>query len=91
MIHITPPMSAPKVLRESSNLVDSKGFLDVNKYTMQHKRYPNIFGLGDCVNTPNGKTAAAVARQLGVIMNNLSAFINGKSMDAKVGCGSMCS
>ena len=36
------------------------------------------------MNTPNGKTAAAVAGQLGVVMNNLSAYIHGKSMNASV-------
>jgi sulfide:quinone oxidoreductase len=30
-------------------------------------RYPNIFGIGDCADSPNSKTAAAVAAQLGVI------------------------
>ena len=84
MIHVTPPMSAPLALRQSTSLSDSKGFLDVHQYTLQHKRYPNVFGLGDCVNTPNGKTAAAVAGQLGVVMNNLSAYIHGKSMNASV-------
>ena len=77
-------MSAPLALRQSTSLSDSKGFLDVHQYTLQHKRYSNVFGLGDCVNTPNGKTAAAVAGQLGVVMNNLSAYIHGKSMNASV-------
>jgi sulfide:quinone oxidoreductase len=84
MIHVTPPMSAPPALRQSTSLTDSKGFLDVHQYTLQHKRYPNVFGLGDCTNTPNGKTAAAVAGQLGVVMNNLYAYIYGKSMNASV-------
>ena len=57
-MHITPPMSTPNVLRESS-LVNSAGFLDVDKNTLQHVKYPNIFGIGDCTSVPTSKTAAA--------------------------------
>ena len=62
-IHVAPPMSAPDVLKNSkSNIVDQAGFLDVNRRTLQHVKYSNIFGLGDCTNIPTGKTAAAVGR-----------------------------
>ena len=60
MLHVTPPMSTPSVLRENRQLADAAGFLNVSKETLQHASYPNIFGLGDCTNTPNAKTAAAV-------------------------------
>lgn len=83
MIHVTPPMSAPLALRKSKELVDGNGFLDVHQYQLQHKIYPNIFGLGDCTNTPNGKTAAAVAGQTGVLIKNLLAYIDGTYMKAK--------
>ena len=54
-------MSAPDVLKNSkAPIADGAGFLDVNKHTLQHSKYPNIFGLGDCTNLPTSKTAAAV-------------------------------
>ena len=54
-------MSAPDVLKNSkASIVDAAGFLDVTKETMQHAKYPNIFGLGDCTNIPTSKTAAAI-------------------------------
>jgi len=28
-------------------LTDSKGLIDVNKYTLQHNKYDNIFAFGD--------------------------------------------
>ena len=60
-IHVPPPMSAPDVLRNApSSMVDTTGYLTVNKHTLQHSHYPNIFGLGDCTNLPTSKTAAAV-------------------------------
>ena len=54
-------MSAPDVLKNSKvSITDGAGFLDVNKHTLQHAKYNNIFGLGDCTNLPTSKTAAAV-------------------------------
>jgi sulfide:quinone oxidoreductase len=52
-------MSTPDVLR-TSKLVNETGFVPVNKQTLQHTEYPNIFALGDNANSPNAKTAAAI-------------------------------
>lgn len=76
-------MSAPECLR-GSPISDANGFVDVNKTTMQHKKYSNIFGIGDCTNSPNGKTAAAVAGQSGVLKTNLFALLDGKPMTGQV-------
>ena len=61
-LHLIPPMSAHKYISKSG-LADANGFLDVDKSTLAHKKYRNIWGLGDCSNTPNSKTAAAVFSQ----------------------------
>ncbi|XP_067139597.1 sulfide:quinone oxidoreductase, mitochondrial [Centruroides vittatus] len=89
MIHIVPPMSPHESLR-NSKLVDSTGFLDVNKYTLQHNKYSNIFGLGDCTNVPTSKTAAAVAAQVGILKNNMIAVMEGKSLPRKYDGYSSC-
>eukprot|EP00094_Tigriopus_californicus_P012328 TCALIF_11917-PA protein Name:"Similar to SQRDL Sulfide:quinone oxidoreductase, mitochondrial (Homo sapiens)" AED:0.08 eAED:0.08 QI:154/1/1/1/0.85/0.75/8/258/430 len=83
MLHVTPPMSAPDVLRNSSKIVDENGFLNVNKETLQHMNYPNIFGIGDCTNVPTSKTAAAVAGMIGILRRNLTASMNGQPLKAK--------
>jgi len=83
MLHVTPPMNTPPVLGENKNLSNEGGFLDVNKETLQHSKYSNVFGLGDCTSTPNAKTAAAVAAQLGIIRKNLGAALAGKDLPAK--------
>lgn len=82
MIHVTPPQSAPDFIRQSL-LVDAKGWVDVNKYTLQHIRYNNIFALGDVTNTPNAKTGAAVRKQVPVLVSNLVALIEHRSMTEK--------
>lgn len=60
MLHVTPPMSAPDPLRKCAPLVNEAGYLNVNKNTLQHVTFPNVFGLGDCTSVPTSKTAAAV-------------------------------
>jgi sulfide:quinone oxidoreductase len=70
MIHVTPPMSCPDFLKNSS-LVDSAGWLEVDKATLQHKRFPEVFSLGDCSNLPTSKTGAAIRKQAPVLVANL--------------------
>merc|ERR1712183_741692 len=79
MLHITPPMSTPDCLNSNSDLVDAGGFLSVDRNTLQHTKYPNIFGIGDCTSVPVARTAAAVAAQLGIMRKNLGAAIKGSS------------
>jgi NADPH-dependent 2,4-dienoyl-CoA reductase/sulfur reductase-like enzyme len=63
LLHVGAPCSAPEVLRKTGDqFVDANGFLDVDQTTMQHKHYTNVFGIGDCCNSPNAKTAAAVCK-----------------------------
>ena len=70
MIHVTPPMQAPAFIRNSS-LADSGGWVDVDKHTLQHKRFKNVFGLGDCTNLPTSKTGAAIRKQAPVVVQNV--------------------
>ncbi|XP_033725410.1 sulfide:quinone oxidoreductase, mitochondrial-like [Pecten maximus] len=82
MLHVTPPMSTPDELR-TSDIVNEAGFVDVNKETLQHNSFPNIFAIGDCNSAPTSKTAAAVAAQCGVLERNLSAVMKEGKQSAK--------
>lgn len=46
-------------------------------WSFQSKKYPNVFGVGDCMNTPNAKTAAAVSSHLKTIEKNLTQVMQG--------------
>lgn len=70
MIHVAPPQAAPDIVR-SSALADVAGWVDVDPATLRHKRYANIFGLGDATNSPNAKTAAAARKQAPVVAENI--------------------
>lgn len=56
LLHVSPPMSSPECI-SSSPLADAAGFVEVDKNTLQHVRFPNVFAAGDVASTPNSKTA----------------------------------
>ncbi|XP_051833227.1 sulfide:quinone oxidoreductase, mitochondrial isoform X1 [Antechinus flavipes] len=77
MLHVTPPMGPPDVVKESP-VADAAGWVDVNKETLQHQKYPNVFGIGDCTNLPTSRTAAAVAAQSGILDHTISLVMKNK-------------
>lgn len=77
-IHVVPPMYAVDSVLNSP-LANKDGWLDVDKYTLQHKRYENIFGVSDINGTPKGKTAATVKLSAPIVANNLIEVIQGKA------------
>lgn len=81
MIHVTPPMSAPDFIKKSPLAADS-GWVDVDKGTTQHTRFPNVFSLGDCSNMPTSKTGAAIRKQVPTTVANIMSLINGMPMSA---------
>ncbi len=81
MLHIGPPQRAPEFVRESPIAHQEGqmvGFVEVDIYTLQHKRYPNVFSLGDAAGLPTSRTGAAVRKQAPVLVNNLIQVMNGK-------------
>ncbi len=79
MIHVTPPMSAPDFIKNSPIAAES-GWVDVNKDTLQHNKFKNIFGLGDSSSLPTSKTGAAIRKQAPVVVKNLLALMAGKPL-----------
>ncbi len=80
MIHVTPPMSAPGFIRASA-LANEAGWVDVDQYKLVHKKYENIFALGDASSLPTSKTGAAIRMQAPVVVGQLLAKRNGKPSD----------
>lgn len=82
MIHVTPPMG-PHPFIKDSELVDEDGWVNVNPYTLQHKRFPFIFGLGDSANLPTSKSGAAIRKQAPTVVKNLLSFMKGEELKEK--------
>jgi sulfide:quinone oxidoreductase len=62
-----------------SELAAASGFVEVDKHTLQHLRFANVFSLGDVSGMPNSKTAAAVRGQAPVVTANILALLDQKS------------
>ena len=83
-INVVPPMRAPEVVRNSplpwtEGPFAADGWVEVDRDTLRHKRYPNVFALGDIAGVPKGKTAASVKWQVPVAVDHLIADISGKA------------
>ncbi|KAF9363649.1 hypothetical protein BGX34_003621 [Mortierella sp. NVP85] len=81
-LHVTPPMSAPDFIK-SSPLSNADGWVDVDKETLRHNKFANVYALGDCSSLPTSKTAAAITAQSAVLKNNLLGDIYGGKQVAK--------
>jgi len=79
MLHATPPMGPPDFISRSP-LADAGGWVEVNKHTLQHARFANVFGLGDASSLPTSKTGAAIRKQAPVLVENLLAQRAGQSL-----------
>ena len=82
MIHVTPPMSAPDIIK-ASPLANAAGWMDVDKYTLQHPKFANVFPIGDCSGLPTSKTGAAIRKQAPVLVQNLISAIRGEPLTAR--------
>jgi sulfide:quinone oxidoreductase len=81
MVHVTPPMSAPDVIKRSP-LANEAGWCAADKHTLRHPHYPNVFAVGDAAGLPTSKTGAAVRKQAPVLVHNLCAAMQGAATDA---------
>ena len=75
------PAPAPAVSSDdgpkASPLANAAGWVEVDPATLQHKRFENVFGLGDVTDTPNAKTAAAARKQAPIVAENVLARMRG--------------
>lgn len=81
MIHVTPPQGPPDFIKNSP-LANDAGWVSVDKYTMQHTRYANVFSSGDSSSLPTSKTGAAIRKQAPVLAKNLMMVMQGNPPSA---------
>ena len=86
-IHVVPPMRAPDAVRKSplawqSGPLAADGWVEAEKATLRHPRFPNVFAVGDVAGVPRGKTAASVKWQVPVVVDNLVAESAGRTPTA---------
>lgn len=81
LLHVVPPQSAPDFVKRSP-LANAAGWVEVDKYTLQHTRYPDVFALGDASSLPTSRTGAAIRKQAPVLVENLMAYRQGRPLTA---------
>lgn len=79
VLHITPPQGPPDFIKNSP-LANAAGWVDVDKGTLQHVRFPNIFSLGDASSLPTSKTGAAIRKQTPTMVTNLISLMDQKPL-----------
>ena len=67
---------------KDAGLTDTVGQVDVNKYTLQHKKFENIFAFGDVVGFDTTRTQNASISQNPIIKNNVLNFLHGREVNA---------
>ncbi len=85
-LHVIPPQRAPEFIRQSglswADRWTDQGWVEVDMHSLRHRRYPDIFALGDVAGVPKGKTAASVKFQVPVVEDHLVALIDGREGSA---------
>jgi sulfide:quinone oxidoreductase len=88
-IHVTPPMKVPDEIGNSA-LGSNKGWVLVDYETLQHKKFDNVFALGDIAAIPLGKTGGSVRKQYKVVVDNVIAKLENRPLEAKYDGYTVC-
>jgi NADPH-dependent 2,4-dienoyl-CoA reductase/sulfur reductase-like enzyme len=80
-LHVSPK-NKPHAFVAQSGIANAAGYVDVSDSTLQHKSFPNIWSLGDASSLPTSKTVAAITAQAPVLVANLLAASQGKTLEA---------
>ncbi len=88
-MHFSPHFKAVDYIKKSP-LCESHGMVTVDSKTLQHKKYKNVFSLGDGSDIPVNKTAASITVQAPVVVHNMKNVLNGKEPSANYNGYSVC-
>ncbi|MDT7707331.1 MAG: sulfide:quinone oxidoreductase [Pseudonocardiales bacterium] len=85
VMHMVPPQPAPDWVKKTplADPASPAGYVEIDKHTMQHVRYPDIFALGGAGSSPNSKTGAAIRKQAPVVVANLVDVKAGRAPGAR--------
>ncbi|PVH97615.1 sulfide-quinone oxidoreductase-like protein [Periconia macrospinosa] len=80
-LHVSPK-NVPHAFIKESGLGNEAGYVDVDDGTTRHKKYPNVWSIGDASSLPTSKTVAAITSETPVLVNNLLQAFEGKEPTA---------
>lgn len=85
VLHAVPPQRAPEWISGSglADADDPHGFVDVDPETLRHRRYPDVWSLGDSARVATRPSGGAIRPQAKVLAKNLSAVLRGAPPSAR--------
>ncbi|KPA82012.1 putative mitochondrial hypothetical protein [Leptomonas pyrrhocoris] len=66
-----------------SIFADETSFMDVDPTTLQHRRFSDVFAVGDVAGVPSAKSYGAVFAQVPVVVHNVRQVLKAQQMAAK--------
>ncbi len=84
------PMNKGADFVERSGLGDDMNFVPVNKHTLQHQQYANMFVIGDAAALPTSKAGSVAHFEAEILTENILSFIEGRTLKAHFDGHSNC-
>ncbi len=79
LLHAAPPQRAPAFVRASPLAGPGPlGWVPVDRHSLRHTVYPEVFSLGDVCDAPTSKTGAAARVQAAVVAEGVVATLEGR-------------
>lgn len=79
---VTIPTNMGDDLMERSGLGDDLNFVPVNKHTLQHETYENMFVVGDAANLPTSKAGSVAHFSAEILTENILQYLKKQPMEA---------
>ena len=89
---VTVPVNKGDQVIEESGLGDDDGldFVPTDKYTLQSKKFKNMFVIGDATNIPASKAGSVAHFEGEILLENILHYIKGEPLTAKFDGHSNC-
>ncbi len=79
---VSIPLNMGAEVIQRSGMGDELGFIPTHKHTLQTVKWPNVFIIGDAGNVPSSKAGSVAHFMLDILVENLSAHMQGHEMKA---------
>lgn len=77
---VTIPTNKGSNLIEDSGMGDDLNFIPTDKGTLQSKKHPNVFVIGDATNIPTSKAGSVAHFEAEILTDNILSYIEGKAL-----------
>jgi sulfide:quinone oxidoreductase len=81
LVAVVPPHGGAAYVGRSPGLGDERGFVTVDRHTLQSTSRPDVFAIGDATGTPGPELVSAAHSQGRVLVNNIRRFLAGGPLD----------